>query len=272
MAEFKFSVLSINSSLKEQSVFIECALDIDEDSVNADNIILMNKETKAIALFDAIVDGRIIQLKLRNWAAPNQKYTLIVQAGIKSVVGDTLESSLFRNFTFASEITTTASFLSPVNFETITDMNFSWAESGEKPIGDFYIEIASDNAFYNIVQKLAAPGIKNVTLADIPEGQYYARIRVQRGEQYGVWSDTITFVKKGSLAPVQPPTPTDPESPGDETVLPVEIEDDTVIVKDTTIDTKAVPENGVTPLTFTFAFDEDISPEGIEISIIRSDV
>ena len=46
MAEYKFVVLDIRANLKEQSVFIDFSLDIDEDSISSDKIYLINQEIK----------------------------------------------------------------------------------------------------------------------------------------------------------------------------------------------------------------------------------
>ena len=104
MAEYKFVVLDIRANLKEQSVFIDFSLDIDEDSISSDKIYLINQETKSIAPFSVVVDGKTIQLKLLDWAIPNDKYSLIVEAGITSIVDNTIDSSIIQDVVFESEV------------------------------------------------------------------------------------------------------------------------------------------------------------------------
>ena len=48
MAEYTFSVLTTRTSLKEQCIYIDFSLDLDEDTVNSGKIYLINDDSKKL--------------------------------------------------------------------------------------------------------------------------------------------------------------------------------------------------------------------------------
>lgn len=275
MAYIQFSIESIHTSLKEQSIKIHFTHEVDEDSVSTDTVIVANKETHEVMDFDVIVDQKDVIIKLRKAPKVNSPYTLIVQDSVLNIVGDRLESSLFRKIEFASSVTSTVSILSPASFEVIKTPVFKWAEKASDPgelTGLYRIQIAEENAFYNICYDAVVEGKSEYECAGLADGQYYMHIRAERGEEYGDWSETRTFIVRGSE--VIPPQDDSPAP------APVTVSDETgIVIDDTTEEVPLVtyikltgqPDNGVTPPSFNFMFDTDINPEGIEISVIRSD-
>lgn len=121
MAEYEFGITDVIASLKEQSVFVYFTLDLDEETVNPENIILTVRNIDTgkndIALYDISVFNNIIQLKLNEWAVPNVRYTLIIQPGTKSITGELLNGALIRNFSFKSDVTSKVNLLTPADFE-----------------------------------------------------------------------------------------------------------------------------------------------------------
>ena len=201
MAEMKFSVVAVTASLKQKSVFIECALDVDEDTVTSSSIILLNKTLNTIEMFDAEVDGHIIQVKMKNDPQPGDSYTILIQGTIESIVGDKLESALMREFKFKSEVTSEIRLLSPSNFEKLNAVKINWEEIGDHLYNNTEWQIAKENAFFNIVYQTVVPGATSFDFANLTPGQYYIRGRAVDGDEYGRWSDVVTFIYE------EPPTP-----------------------------------------------------------------
>ena len=222
MAEFIFCVQAITPDLYNQCVDIRLSAEPDEDTVNEGNIFLMHtgdNNDKSIAPFDIEIDDRIIRLHLREWAVPNDRYVLIVQKGIKNLMGDMeLETSILREVFFRSDVTSDVLILSPADYEEISGaLNVKWEETARKLsdlVGSFYLEVARENAFYNVVcstfisrtaAKKDKKGIYSIPLKEIADpGQYFVRVRSERKKNgdYGKWSNVATFVIKSTEEPV----------------------------------------------------------------------
>lgn len=270
MAEMNFVLLSIQTSLKQKSVFIECSLDIDEDTIDANSIIILDKTKSTIELYDSEVDGHLIQARLKNDPQPGDKYTILVQDTIKSIVGDKLEEAIFREIAFDSEVTSDVNILSPANFEKVHATKISWEEKGEHPVNSFDVQVAKENVFYNIVTSSKVTGQTEVEFPDLPDGQYYVRCRAAKGDDYGRWSNVITFLYSAPETTPEPPTDDKEKDP---TIVDPPSDDGSLIIDDVvelTLDEP--PTNGVTPKdSFTFAFSEDINIDDAEIKVYRSD-
>ena len=203
-----FQINSIEASLKEQSLFITLNADVDEATVNDDNLILMNKASRAMIPFDISIDRKVIQLKLKRWAEPNSEYLLIVEAGIKSLVGTELESSISRKIIFKSEILNGIRILNPINFESLTDieeLKVRWEEvlppRKKKKYKRYRIEISKDQAFINqAIETYVDVDSENYEMVfnEFSLGQFFIRMRVEDNDQYGPWSEVISFTIKSS--------------------------------------------------------------------------
>lgn len=250
----KFDLLGINTSMKDKKVYIECTLDVEELSVTIDTITLTERSTNRILNYDLAVIGSIIELQLKEWPVPNVEYSLIIQTQVKSITEEPLSAALKRNIVFLSEITSTVVITSPCEHEEVNSLKLAWtekpADKNAELVNAYYIEVANENAFYNIVRASTVYDKKEVVLTGIPEGQYYMRVRAQNGDQCGRWSDIVTFLYKTNDA--SGTMPTDDEPVYDEELVVV-----------------SAPINGETPDTFLFEFDEDLDMDGIEIVITR---
>lgn len=251
----KFDLLGIKASLKDKKVYIECTLDVEESSVSNDTVTLVARGTNRILNYDFIVNGSVIELDLKDWPVPNTEYMLVVQTGIKSITNEPLTSALKRMITFTSEITSTVIITSPSDHEEVNALSLAWAETvadkSMEPVNSYYIEVANENVFYNLVRATNVYDKNEINLTDIPDGQYYVRVRAQKGDQYGRWSETITFLYKTiSVSP-------SPTVPGEEPIY----DEDLIVITS--------PVNGETPASFLFEFDEALDTEGIEIIVIR---
>lgn len=254
----KFDILSVNTSLKDKKVYIECTLDVDETSVTPDTITLVSKATNRLMDAEFAVNGRIIELDLKQWPEPNAEHMIVVQTGVKSVTDEPLSTALKRLILFKSEIMSSVVITSPSDHEEISAIKMVWKEqpvNNMPAINSYYMEIATENAFYNLVISTNVFDKNEIALTSIPAGQYYARVRAQDGDHYGPWSEVVTFLVKDAL-PV-----TDTPAPGAEE--PVYSQEMELI---------SVPKNGETPNTFLIEFDEDIDMDGIEITVIRRSV
>lgn len=277
MAEYEFGITDVIASLKEQSVFIYFTLDLDEETVNPDNIILTVRNIDTgkndIALYDISVFNNIIQLKLNEWAVPNVRYTLIIQPGTKSITGELLNGALIRNFSFKSDVISKINLLTPADFEKIPckDFTCTWEEIGDSLTHSFYLEICKNQAFFDLVLKTSIFGKRSFTTNELEPGQYFIRIRAQQGEEYGYWSPLKTFiVDDNDDEDTNTPVNSDEDDNNNEDLTddgPVIIEDDNtnelVIV--------STSENGITPLSFEITFNEDIDISEAKIEVVRSD-
>lgn len=212
MAEMKFSVLAVVPSLQDQSIFIKCSMDIEESSVDNNNIYVLNNKTKHIAPVNVIVDRNIIQLQFREWVIPGDEYLVITDTGIESITEVKLDLAMMRRVTFKSDVVSEVEITSPANFEACEGtIELKWKEISKKKFEKaFYLEVASDNNFYNILYRIYVDEDKykaegeheyRLLLKEVTDNsQYYIRMRAQRelnALNYGNWSQKITFTKKG---------------------------------------------------------------------------
>nr|DAP54852.1 MAG TPA: hypothetical protein [Caudoviricetes sp.] len=221
--EQHFQLLSISHSLKDKLIHLTFSLDIDEESV-VDNIYLMQEKPRKIVPCKVIVDGRNIDVKLNDWPIPNIQYSLIIEPGkILSITEDKLEYLLPAHVEFKSEVTSEIKIISPSNFEEITDgLKVRWKEIGVNPTLRYYVEISTENTFYNIVfntvvDKTIQPCVENEYTVELPTiktpGQYYIRIRAENEKEYGRWSKIISVVLPKEKTVVPNPQPEDKEKP-----------------------------------------------------------
>ncbi len=276
MAEYEFGVTTIIADLKEQSVFIDFSLDLDPSTVSTYNIFLAVRDENnknRVVPFDAIVEENTIQLKLNEWAVPNTTYTLLIQPGISSITEETLDSAVVRNFIFKSEVTSTMEIITPADFEKISDDSFTttFYESGDNKIARYYLEIAKDNGFVDVVIQTIVKAKYKYTTDKLEIGQYYIRVRAQSGDEYGYWSSTKTFIYE---APKKEETDSGDNNGSD---VNSGADDNNsndgspIIIKDTKLKIVTKPQSGITPASFDIIFDEDIDASNLELTVIRSD-
>lgn len=209
MAEYNFVVLDVRASFKEQSVFVNFSLDLDEDTISTERIYLLNQETKSIAPIKTIVDGRTLQIKLLDWAVPNDRYTLIIESGVGSISDEVTDTSLLQDLIFESEVISEVSIINPYNYQIYRNtIDLCWQEiSSGKRANSYYIEISDDTGFHHISRSTFinmesdTPNDADndfrykISLAPLKDyGQYYIRMRAQDDhDDYGKWSKVVTF-------------------------------------------------------------------------------
>ena len=148
MAYIKFCIIAVETSLKEQSIYITFNKELDSDTLNYQNIILAINGTVSapLASYNIILGDDLKTLKLQFTDSPtvNQPYILVLQDKISDLEGNTLDKSLFRNIIFKSSVTSDITLNSPANFEIITSQNFSWTENGDNLVNSYRVEHAKE--------------------------------------------------------------------------------------------------------------------------------
>lgn len=273
MAYIKFCVIAVETSLRDQSVYITFNKEVDSDSLNYQNIILAcnNLVTSPLAAYDIILgkDLKTLCLKFVDSPVVNQPYILILQDKILDLEGNNLDKSLFRNVTFKSSVTSSITINSPANFEVITSQTFSWTETGDNLVNSYRLQVSTDTGFHNLEVNSLIKDQTSVTLgAPLKVGQYFFRVRAEQDNMFGVWSEIYTFLIQKSSEDNEE-KPTDGSSATENDDVPVEdlvgdILDDKLVLLEQ-------PSNGITPASFSFLFSDSLDPSDIKVSVIRSD-
>ncbi len=285
----EFNLLSIQSVAAEKFIDLTFNFDIRSDSVKGDSIIVTRARDDNHIPFRFTVKNDLIRLEFDDWFSPNEEYFVIINKEIENIIGHHLLHTIRRRLVFKSEITNKVKIVSPYMHEKIQSLSFVLEDSEEVPFGNYYVELAVENKFYNTVyhSEVTQTDFTFVIHPDLLPGQYYARARAQRGEQYGPWSNIATFIYKEEPEPEFPINPLggDKEPPSafedfynakvellgqeildDQAAEEIEVEQDLEIL--------AYPQNGTTPENnqFIFEFDRPLDPTSIDsVIVIRKD-
>lgn len=269
----EFLVLSIDSILNEKQILITTNRDIDPNTLKDTVIEVYERGTKTPLMFEAIIQGRNLAINLKDWPIPNTDYILSVK-GLTSIAEETLPSNIKRKIIFDSSIVSKVNIMSPSMFEKVDDVLIELKELADKEedlIGSYYIEVSTDNAFYNIVAK----GTFNKTLFKISlnkNRQYFIRARVQTNDdniQYGLWSEVITFiygdeVEDGDMPDIEEPNDPDDDIPNTPDDGPIVDLDEFEIISEL--------EQGITPEQLLIEFSKEIDVFSIDNIIITRKV
>jgi len=195
--DYNFCINEVTTNLYTKSITINTSFDIDPESVNELTVKLNEFSSKNLVNYQLETTGKSIVLTLHDWPEPNQSYLLIVN-GIKNILGSDLQSGIKRKIIFVSGITSNISLIYPAYDEVISDLKLEWEEKlvddNSQLAYSYYIEIATENAFNNIIRNTKVQNANIVNLSDINNGQYYVRIRAEKLNEYGPWSEVSTFV------------------------------------------------------------------------------
>lgn len=251
----KFSVIGIQTSLIDKKIVVDFNKDIDSNTVNKNTIELINKRLKQIVEAEYKVINKQIIITLINEPIINEEYILNIKASISSISGDLLVAAISQEIIFESVIQNTVKIISPADHELLENIYVSWREVKNNDmallIGQYMIEIAKDNTFFNVCLRSTVKDKNEIKLSsNLLNGQYYARVRIQTDEDYGRWSEPVTFVLERKT-----------------------VEDEIVFEEELEIVNQS--ENGIEMDYFLFEFDEDIDPESFDkddIVIVRRDI
>lgn len=248
----EFGVTGIYTSLIDKKIDLEFTLDVHPDTATLDAIALTVKANGRVIPLILSVNRNVVTLELQEWPQAGTEYVLRIQSSnIRSIVDDELPDSIQRTIVFKSEVLSTVDILSPSHHEELFELHVTWEEQpGEADgslVSSFYLEIAKENAFYNLVRETFVADRSEIRLADIEPGQYYVRVRAQKGNNYGRWSDVITFIV------AQPEV--------------VEVEEEEIFQAPLRLIRQT--ENGETPGSFIFEFDRELNPDIIPSIKVR---
>lgn len=278
-----FNLSSVKQDAANKKLQLKFNFDIDKDTIGPDTFNLVSSEGAHVDFSWDVVDD-VVYLELKDWPEPNSVYQLIIRNDIKSISGQQLKNALRYNVVFESHITSVVTIKSPYNFQKVEDLTIEWEES--ESVGKYKVEIAEENRFYNLIYDAVVTENKiELTIPDMKPGQYYLRVRVTDNNEYGKWSNIVTFIYKdicdcdqskedGPSANAEMPSAwSDLFGNGSEYVngditnisdsVKPEIEDELEII--------TMPEQGVTPASFIFETDKELDPNFGEVVIIKRD-
>jgi hypothetical protein len=261
-----FRITAVSTDIRTKSILLNTNFDIDPATVNDATVQVYDRVSSIESEIKAeVVNGKDILITFKEWPKPNVEYMIRV-SDLKTVLGEPLVSGLRRKIVFESSICSRLAIISPAYNEVITNLKVVWkevlAESTDTLVGSYYLEISTENAFHNLVRDTIVTSSTELDIRDIPNGQYYVRGRVQKDNEYSLWSDVITFLVGDESA--NPDPIYDPE---DGEPLP---SDDDMPIYNPDIQIVSVSEDGITPESIMIEFDCDIDPASIvDIILIR---
>lgn len=258
----KFDVTNITACMQSKEVSIEMTMDVDASTVNTDTVFFANADDNRLLPYDLVVDKKTIRIQLKDWPSPNKEHLLMIRKEIMSVSELELGATYKRTIVFPSVITSTVVITSPSDHERIESLGITWslqANISSAPVSSYYLEIADNAAFYNIVRSTTIYDRTSIILTDIPEGQYFVRVRAQNKTEYGLWSNAVSFLYQTAAtndynAPQQ-------DSSGE----PVIIDDTLAVSPERT-------EDNSTPASFVYTFSKPIDISKISgLTVTRRD-
>lgn len=199
--EFALVDMEVNPTEKQIKLFFTG--NVDPDTINSDTIAMVHAESQKIHRLKFRTSKKVVIITVLDEISPGEEYRLDINKTIKDIVGAKLQSSLIRHVYFNTNIYSNVRILSPANHELV-DGTFmcEWQEilrdKRRKPILEYRLQIA-DNINFNPIeidtvvvnkQRIGFPKLKN-------QQQYYIRIRVESGNEFGKWSDVATFTYDG---------------------------------------------------------------------------
>lgn len=199
--EFALVDMEVNPTEKQIKLFFTG--NVDPDTINSDTIAMVHAESQKIHRLKFRTSKKVVIITVLDEVNPGEEYRLDINKTIKDIVGTKLQSSLIRHVYFNTNIYSNVRILSPANHELV-DGTFmcEWQEilrdKRRKPVLEYRLQIA-DNINFNPIeidtvvvnkQRIGFPKLKN-------QQQYYIRIRVESGNEFGKWSDVATFTYDG---------------------------------------------------------------------------
>lgn len=255
----EFLVSEIISDMRKKQITVKFSHDIDSSSIDESTLQIIHRKTRDFVDYNIHVEGKVVSITLLEWPLPNQEYILKIEK-FKNILGDTLVSGIRRKIIFKSSICSTIDITSPAFNEVIDELIVKWVENKtdetHELVNSFYLEISPEANFYNISYKTLVTDKQAVELPALKAGQYYIRCRAQKEEQYGFWSETITFLI--DKTPAKPEAIFDSEEDDDE---PIFLEDIKIL---------STPKSGETPSSILIEFDCEIDSDFLDnIILIR---
>lgn len=250
-------VLSIETDIRDKSIIVTTSSDINAYTVSEQSLCVYDKQNpnEMLQFESYAVKNNVITLSLKDWPIANLKY-YIKLIDIENAVSKDLKINHGQTIVFKSNVISKVVFKTPVLNGVITNQILLEIEelSEGTLVDSFYIELASDPYFNKLIYKTNFSGLEHLIELKY-NGQLYARCRAQKlsDGQYGVWEKTSFVISND-----------DNDLDIDNTIYEPEYAEDMAI--------ELVPENGITPKDFSFAFDSTITnQDSVQIIVIRRD-
>lgn len=275
-----FNLSSVKLDAINKQIVLHFNFDIDEKSVEGSFLNLVSMDGDHVNFKYKVHNDNII-LYLDEWPNPEKEYQILIEKKLRNIANQFLNNAIRYKLSFDTYIVSLVNIKSPYNFQTLQELTFKWEDT--ENIGQYYVEIAKENSFYNLVYSSEVyTNDITLTIPDMLPGQYYIRVRVQKDNQYGKWSDIVSFIYKyicdceedkdpGPSANASMPSPWSDIYGDGSTFEPIdknilesiqpEVEDELEIL--------GFPVNGETPSNFTFTFNMPLDNNYGNVTIIK---
>ena len=195
----EFIIQTVETDLINKKIIVTANMDIDPNSLEEVDGVLYDRETKDDILLLPEIKGNILEFTLASWPKLNNAYIFNLKP-IKNVLKELSRSGVKRKIEFKSSITKEVEILSPLMHEAVNslDIKFNTFDNTEVQsdidMENVFIEIATDNAFINVVNNINVKDKNEIKVHLNKSAQYFLRARVQNDKEFGQWSKTISFV------------------------------------------------------------------------------
>lgn len=225
-----FNVTSMIGDYTNKRITIETNFTVDSNTVNKQNVKVMDASSGTIVLYKLSVDKNNIIVTFKEWPSLNSSYQINITK-IKDILGRDLITPLTKNIEFKADTKYKAEINYPRNNEAVireynlvyfsikqlnpdgtitvkprpelsniklpnidddSDLDNSDNEAIVGADVKYHFEFASDIAFFNIIKEYYSEDFTD-GLIELDNGQYYMRARVIEKDMPGDWSETITF-------------------------------------------------------------------------------
>lgn len=257
-----FAVTTIKCDTLKKQIVIDATSDFDYDSINESTVKLFERKSKVFVDYTFEVHQKRLTLTLVNWPKPNKEYVINI-SDVLNAIGDKLQQGVRKTIVFESSLCSVTNIVYPAHGESIHDLKVVLQEEPPEveedeepiePINCFYIEVSTDCNFHHIVKDITLIDRLMVDLPELEYGQYFIRARVQKGEEYGLWSEVVGFMLEDK---------DNPFDPGDD-------EDEDIFTDNIQIVT--VPDHGILGKSILIELDCAINQDSLDnIVVIRRD-
>ena len=199
----QFVIQTVETNLIEKKIIVTTNNTIDPNSIDDIFIQIMERETRSEVMFTKKIIGQNLEVTLTQWPIPNTAYIFYLKS-LTNILGEPVRAGVKRKIEFKSTITKEVDIVSPSMFETVKELNIKFNHKDKTDIKEednknyyTYIEISTDNEFYNIVKSTKVKEKNEINITGLNNGQYYLRARVESDDkefQYGMWSEIVSFI------------------------------------------------------------------------------
>ena len=257
-----FIVVDITTDLFNKKIDIYFNFELDESSITDRSLKIIENKSGSVIPTTHEVDGSCVSVTLKEDPVPEAEYMLICNKEIRNITKQNLKTEYIRYIYFTSTIKNNVGIITPSNLETVDKIYVVWQETKNEPnpfINRYRVQLSTDNNFNNVVIDTIVTDKNDIYLT--PENpdkcQYYLRIRAELNKEFGAWSDTVSFVYDDNI---KKKSDDNNSSDANNDIKPVVDIPLTLVEK---------PENGDTPESFVFTFDDPIDVSSLDLDMIH---